>query len=613
MRLFPLRAFLAAPRSGGSGNDLRVLIGLTPPRPADRQGALALLVLPALPPEKDPAAPAAAFNPDNLEQFEALARVRALADGARTCRVLFALPLSLVSPRWIAQLAGAGVGTFGLRALPGVFLETDARYARRLIALPHALRRATARVRALLTRFLLARANAGDPAAPAGRRATALLALLGKTLPEGRNPGRAFREIAAAPAPRLERPLPALRVVHLIGSLGPGGAERQLCYQLRGLAARGCTRPTLLSFYPLTGIAGHYLPLLEGADIPRFVLRHPLACADPLFAALPLRLRYGVYAAYRWFLEHPTDVLHAWMDYSAILGGVGALLAGVPRIVLASRNMAPLRFPYLYAHWYRPWYRLLAASDRVFFLNNSRAGAADYTRWLGLAPGRFTVTPNAVDNDLPLPPPEAVAALRRELGIDAATPLVAGVFRLSAEKRPEAFAAVLGQLLRRRPGVRAVHAGIGPLEAAFRAALEREGIADRVALLGRREDVATILGAATALLLTSTREGMPNVLLEAQRSGCPVVAARAGGAPDCLLPGVTGFLHDPDDLAGMAASLGLLVGDAARRDAMGQAGMRFMREQFALDGMLDRMAAFYGRVAATPCAGDTTTVGAIRT
>jgi len=262
--------------------------------------------------------------------------------------------------------------------------------------------------------------------------------------------------------------------------------------------------------------------------------------------------------------------------------------------VLAARNMSPLRFPYLYAHWYRPWYRLLARSDRVTFLNNSRAGAADYATWLGLPVDRFTVIGNAVDSaGAPRPDPEAVRAFRESIGVPDRAPLVAGIFRLSEEKRPLVFVEVLARLLRRVPEARAIHAGIGPLEAPFRRALEQAGLADRVTLLGRREDVPVLLSASTALVLTSIQEGMPNVLLEAQSYGCPVVATRAGGAPDCLIPGVTGFLLARDDSVGMAEALHRLVTDAALHAAMAEAGARLVRERFSIDGMLDRLVGFY--------------------
>ena len=570
-------------------------IGLAPPRsggPASRApAAWVLFLLPALPRDTVPAVPTAAFDPEQAADFTGLKPVREAVAAWGVGRVVWDLPLGAISPLWLRQLAEAGIGCFTFALGGGRQATVGLTGALRLVRPWFVGRRAVARLRAGLTRKLLCLVNAGEGD---NRPARWLLGLLGRTLPDGRPPARVLRPWTEAPACPLPGPLEAARIVHLIGSLGPGGAERQLCYILRGLAGRGFTAQTLLSFFPLTGVGGHYLPLLADAAVAREVLPHPVAGEGDPFAALPVRQRYFLYAAYRWFKAHPTDILHAWMDYSAIIGGVGALVAGVPRIVLAARNMSPLRFPYLYAHWYRPWYRLLARSDRVTFLNNSRAGAADYATWLGLPVDRFTVIGNAVDRaGAPRPGPEAVRAFRESIGVPDRAPLVAGIFRLSEEKRPLVFVEVLARLLRRVPEARAIHAGIGPLEAPFRRALEQAGLADRVTLLGRREDVPVLLSASTALVLTSIQEGMPNVLLEAQSYGCPVVATRAGGAPDCLIPGVTGFLLARDDSVGMAEALHRLVTDAALHAAMAEAGARLVRERFSIDGMLDRLVGFY--------------------
>ena len=63
-------------------------------------------------------------------------------------------------------------------------------------------------------------------------------------------------------------------------------------------------------------------------------------------------------------------------------------------------------------------------------------------------------------------------------------------------------------------------------------------------LLGRRDDVPDLMQISSLLLLTSCFEGMPNVLMEAQALGLPVVASNVGGVPDCMIDGETGYLVD---------------------------------------------------------------------
>jgi glycosyltransferase involved in cell wall biosynthesis len=114
--------------------------------------------------------------------------------------------------------------------------------------------------------------------------------------------------------------------------------------------------------------------------------------------------------------------------------------------------------------------------------------------------------------------------------------VVLGVFRLSAEKRPLLVVEVCAALAQRRPDVRFLLVGIGPMLEDVRNAAHKSGIADRLAILGRRDDVAALMALSDVLLLTSAFEGMPNAVMEAQVLGLP------GGVRDCLDDGRSGFL-----------------------------------------------------------------------
>ena len=87
-------------------------------------------------------------------------------------------------------------------------------------------------------------------------------------------------------------------------------------------------------------------------------------------------------------------------------------------------------------------------------------------------------------------------------------------------------------------------AGEGPLRGSLLDSIERQGLADRVRLLGERDDIDVLMEAADLLVMPSRREGFPYVLVEAMYHRLPVIAARVPGAAD-LLP--SGWLFDVDD------------------------------------------------------------------
>src|SRR5271170_3926625 len=121
------------------------------------------------------------------------------------------------------------------------------------------------------------------------------------------------------------------------------------------------------------------------------------------------------------------------------------------------------------------------------------------------------------------------------------SPLLLYVGRLSAEKD----VARLKELFSVVPGMRLAIVGDGPL----RGDLERQFKGTATAFAGylKGDELASAYASADLFVLPSRTETLGLVLLEAMAAGCPVVACRAGGVPDAIENGVTGFLFDPDD------------------------------------------------------------------
>jgi glycosyltransferase involved in cell wall biosynthesis len=117
--------------------------------------------------------------------------------------------------------------------------------------------------------------------------------------------------------------------------------------------------------------------------------------------------------------------------------------------------------------------------------------------------------------------------------------------RFAPEKRPGLFVealSALGDL-----SIRGLMVGEGPLEAAVDAAIHASPLGSRIQRLGHqtREQVAKLLGAADLLVVTSSHEGLPLVVLEALATGCPVVSIDVGDIKQVVRPGENGVLVDP--------------------------------------------------------------------
>ena len=122
--------------------------------------------------------------------------------------------------------------------------------------------------------------------------------------------------------------------------------------------------------------------------------------------------------------------------------------------------------------------------------------------------------------------------------------------------------------------------GEGPLQPELERVANARGIADRLRFVGRRpsDEIPAWMAAADMLVLPSYSEGRPNVVLEAQACGLPVVATRVGGTPELVRDGATGLLVASGDAQGLAAAVGRLQRDEALRQTLGQAGRAQARE-----------------------------------
>jgi glycosyltransferase involved in cell wall biosynthesis len=105
--------------------------------------------------------------------------------------------------------------------------------------------------------------------------------------------------------------------------------------------------------------------------------------------------------------------------------------------------------------------------------------------------------------------------------------------------------------------------GTGPAQGAFEGVASDVGVKNRVAFLGAmsRDAVLERMRTARFLVLPSSYEGMPHVVLEAFASGLPVVASNVGGVPEVVRDRATGFLYEFGDLAGLRDKIGTVMHD----------------------------------------------------
>jgi glycosyltransferase involved in cell wall biosynthesis len=220
-----------------------------------------------------------------------------------------------------------------------------------------------------------------------------------------------------------------------------------------------------------------------------------------------------------------------------------------------------------------------------------------------LPPEQFRLIPNGVDLDRFHPATvDERAEARRTLGLPAGLPIVLFVGFFSHEKRPDvAFDAWTGTFDAAPPSAlvfvgrtRSPYYEIdSTLADRIRADAARLRCAERLTMVEQTPTIEQFYRAADVLIFPSTREGLPNVVLEAMASGLPCVVSRLPGVTDSLVTdGVDGMLVEPGDRAGFGDALREVLTDPAKRARLGAAA-RLTAARYSLASIADRYVELY--------------------
>ena len=177
--------------------------------------------------------------------------------------------------------------------------------------------------------------------------------------------------------------------------------------------------------------------------------------------------------------------------------------------------------------------------------------------------------------------------------------LVIHVSNFRPVKRVQAAVEVFARVRARHPA-RMLMVGDGPdLNDVSRLA-ETLGVADDVLFLGEQDLVVPLLSVADVFLLPSAQESFGLAALEAMACEVPVVASRVGGLPEVVEDDVNGYLHEPDDLDGMAQSIVRLLTDRTLHDRMAAAAARTARERYCDSKIIPDYETYYEEILARP-------------
>jgi glycosyltransferase involved in cell wall biosynthesis len=212
----------------------------------------------------------------------------------------------------------------------------------------------------------------------------------------------------------------------------------------------------------------------------------------------------------------------------------------------------------------------------------------------GVARERLTLIENAIDTQEFRRSAPAAAAPER--GLPAGRLLVGAVGRLSEEKGFHILIEAVESALARGADIELWIAGEGDRAAALEAQMRASRWSNRLRLLGYQRDARTLFEAMDMFVLSSLREGLPNVVLEAMAMEVPVLSTRCGGMEAFAHDGEDALLVSPGSAAELADGLVLLARDAALRQRLARAARAKVERDHGFARRMERVRGVYDRL-----------------
>jgi len=253
-----------------------------------------------------------------------------------------------------------------------------------------------------------------------------------------------------------------------------------------------------------------------------------------------------------------------------------------------------------------PYHRYVCAEERRMFehpalravICNSNMVREEILAAFRVAPEKLHVVHNGVDLEHfhPRHGRALRAAARAELGLTEGEFAFLHVGSGFARKGLDAAIAALARCA--EPSLRLIAAGRDRQAARFAALARAAGLGERVRLLGGRDDVRPLYAAADCFILPTRYDPFPGAALEALAMGLPAIVGRRCGAAEVLKHGVSGWICEPEDVAGLAglmraAASALASGDNGR--AL-RAAARRTAEDYGIDAMARRLTDLYAKL-----------------
>lgn len=366
-----------------------------------------------------------------------------------------------------------------------------------------------------------------------------------------------------------------MKIIHIVNSLGAGGAENLVIELSRSMRARG-----------------HQVLIISLADKIQYTEKlaaYGLDYATCGFTGTiyrPAEVLRCVREVRKHIRAFAPDIVHSHIFLSDLIG----------------RALTPANARHVTTlHRDEPWWRqprplsrlktrlegLSARRGSAHFIAVSEHARNEAIRYLGLDADRVDVVMNGVDIAAFQPRTATVARQR---------PVIVHVARFYPEKAHAVIIEAAALLAQRDVDFELRLIGDGPLRESIEQQVQALGLRDRIHFLGIRQNISELLRDADLFILPSLREGLPISLLEAMATGLPCIVSKVGEMPGVIRDGSNGLLIEPGASAPLADAIARLCADREQAAALAGEARRTVEQNFSIDNTTTEYLRAYSRL-----------------
>ncbi len=365
-----------------------------------------------------------------------------------------------------------------------------------------------------------------------------------------------------------------MKVLHIIKSLGRGGAETLL--------------PETLRLHNQSKFEFHYIYFLPWKDQLAETIKGYGGQVTCIPASNNVQIMLRMKEVFRYIQEHHIQVIHCHLPWAGMVGRLVHRRTGLP--VLYTEHNKQERY-----HVLTRWMNKLTFDWQTIAIAVSDDVAVSIRKHI------HTNTPvrtllNGVNTDFFQRVEVEGIQLKKQLGIPEDAFVIGTVAVFRTQKRLKEWLEVVAQVSKTNPNVYGLLVGDGPLRSELEAHRKQLGLESRVIMPGLQKAVKPFYSVMDVFMMTSIFEGLPIALLEAMSMECSIVTTDAGGIKEVIESGKSGLLRKVENWDQLASDITVLSTDQSLRRQLAQAARERVQETFSLTRMVNELEEVYEEI-----------------